>query len=145
MLRTGPAILFTLMSAVAASAADWPQFLGPNRDGSTSETVAPWQGTLKAAWKMPVGASHSSPVVAGGVVFAFYQPAGKDADALAAFDAKSGEKLWEKSYERANFKPPFGSGPRFHAGRQRRQSLHPRRHRHPRLLGRQDRRHRLEG
>src|SRR6185312_6997509 len=30
----------------------------------------------------------------------------------AAFDAKSGEKLWEKSYERANFKPPFGSGPR---------------------------------
>jgi outer membrane protein assembly factor BamB len=112
MLRTGPAILFTLMSAVAASAADWPQFLGPNRDGSTSETVAPWQGTLKAAWKMPVGASHSSPVVAGGVVFAFYQPAGKDADALAAFDAKSGEKLWEKSYERANFKPPFGSGPR---------------------------------
>ncbi|HXD87076.1 MAG TPA: PQQ-binding-like beta-propeller repeat protein, partial [Urbifossiella sp.] len=112
MLRTGPAILFTLMSAVAASAADWPQFLGPNRDGSSPENVAPWQGTLKAAWKMPVGASHSSPVVADGKVFAFYQPAGKDADALAAFDAKSGAKLWEKSYERANFKPPFGSGPR---------------------------------
>jgi outer membrane protein assembly factor BamB len=63
-------------------------------------------------WKQPVGDSHSSPVVAGGVVYAFYKPKGKDADALAAFDAASGEKKWEKSYDRAKFDPPFGSGPR---------------------------------
>ncbi|MFO0822500.1 MAG: PQQ-binding-like beta-propeller repeat protein [Gemmataceae bacterium] len=53
-----------------------------------------------------------SPVVAGGRVYAFYQPKGKNADTLAAFDAKKGELLWEKSYERPEFKPLFGNGPR---------------------------------
>ena len=37
---------------------------------------------------------------------------GKNADALAAFDAKTGELKWEKSYDRAEFKPLFGNGPR---------------------------------
>ena len=45
-------------------------------------------------------------------MYAFYQPKGKDADALAAFDAKTGEMKWEKSYDRAKFKPLFGNGPR---------------------------------
>jgi outer membrane protein assembly factor BamB len=45
-------------------------------------------------------------------VYAFYQPKGKNADALAAFDAKTGELMWEKSYERPEFKPLFGNGPR---------------------------------
>lgn len=101
-----------LLAVSTASAADWPQFLGPNRDSTSPEKVAAWKSDLKAAWKAPVGNSHSSPVVAGGKVFAFYQPKGKDADALAAFDAGTGDKLWEKSYDRAKFNPPFGSGPR---------------------------------
>jgi outer membrane protein assembly factor BamB len=95
-----------------AVAADWPQFLGPNRDNATPEKVAPWKGELKPLWKAPVGDAHSSPVLAGGVVYAFYQPKGKHADALAAFDAKTGNQLWEKSYDRAEFKPLFGAGPR---------------------------------
>ena len=84
----------------------------PNRDGTTPEAVAPWKGDLKALWKKPVGEAHSSPVVAEGVVYAFYQPKGKNADALAAFDAKTGEMKWEKSYDRQKFNPLFGNGPR---------------------------------
>lgn len=101
-----------LVLTVPLSAADWPRFLGPNYDSSTSEKVIPWEGSLKARWKAPVGESHSSPVVADGTVFAFYQPKGKDADALAAFDAKTGDRKWEKSYDRPKFNPPFGAGPR---------------------------------
>jgi outer membrane protein assembly factor BamB len=101
-----------LLVAPAATAADWPQFLGPNRDNASPETVAPWTAAPKVAWKQPVGDAHSSPVIAGGVVYAFYQPAGKDADALAAFDAATGEKKWEQSYDREKFTPPFGKGPR---------------------------------
>jgi outer membrane protein assembly factor BamB len=112
MLRFASAFFLALAVELALQANDWPQFLGPNRDSSTSEKVAPWTDQLKAVWKAPIGESHSSPVVAGGVVYAFYQPKGKDADALAAFDAKTGEKKWEKSYDRAKFNPPFGSGPR---------------------------------
>jgi outer membrane protein assembly factor BamB len=112
MIRFLAAIPLALTLSLSLSAADWPQFLGPNRDGTTAEAVEPWKGDLKPAWKKPVGEAHSSPVVAGGVVYAFYQPRGKNADALAAFDAKTGEMKWEKSYERPEFKPLFGNGPR---------------------------------
>jgi outer membrane protein assembly factor BamB len=111
-----PRVLFGLLLSLSLSlpllAADWPQFLGPNRDNTTTERIEPWKAPPKVLWKKPVGDAHSSPVVAGGVVYAFYQPKGKNADALAAFDAKTGEMKWEKSYDRPEFKPPFGAGPR---------------------------------
>ena len=106
------ALAALLIGAATSPAADWPQFLGPNRDSVSTGTVAPWTEAPKALWKAPLGESHSSPVVANGVVYAFYKPKGKDADALAAFDAKTGEKKWEQSYDRAKFTPPFGAGPR---------------------------------
>lgn len=109
---SGFSLALTLALTLPASGGDWPQFLGPNRDNSTPETVAPWKGDLKPVWAKPVGEAHSSPVVAGGVVYAFYQPKGKNADALAAFDAKTGELKWEQSYDRPEFKPLFGNGPR---------------------------------
>src|SRR4051794_36047778 len=112
MPRFLAALALTLTLTLSAFGGDWPQFLGPNRDGTTTETVEPWAGDLKVAWKKPVGDAHSSPVVADGIVYAFYQPKGKNADALAAFDAKTGELKWEKSYDRPEYKPPFGNGPR---------------------------------
>src|SRR5262245_8878698 len=112
MHRFLAAFALTLSVLAAAAGGDWPQFLGPARDGTTPEAVAPWKGDLKPLWKKPVGEAHSSPVVAGGVVYAFYQPEGKNADALAAFDAATGELKWEKSYDRSEFKPLFGNGPR---------------------------------
>jgi hypothetical protein len=113
MLRVTVGSCLTLALTLSlARGADWPQFLGPTRDNVSPETVAPWKGELKPLWKQPVGEAHSSPVVAGGVAYAFYQPKGKNADALAAFDAATGKPLWEKSYDRPEFKPMFGNGPR---------------------------------
>ncbi|HET6576469.1 MAG TPA: PQQ-binding-like beta-propeller repeat protein [Fimbriiglobus sp.] len=106
------ALALTLALTPALLAADWPQFLGPTRDSASPETVSPWKDPPKVLWRQPVGAAHSSPVVAGGVVYAFFKPKGKDADALAAFDATTGEKKWEKSYDREKFSPPYGVGPR---------------------------------
>ena len=76
-------LAFGLLAGTAA-AADWPQFLGPNRDGSTSEEVAPWKGELKIVWRQPVGEGHSSPVVADGVVYLHFKLANQDAEALQA-------------------------------------------------------------
>ncbi|MBX3398067.1 MAG: PQQ-like beta-propeller repeat protein [Gemmataceae bacterium] len=107
---------FLVSVAVLISAeslrADWPQFLGPKRDSTTKETVAPWIGSPKVLWKKPVGHAHASPVIADGLVYAFYQPDGENADALAAYDAKTGELKWGKGYEREAYTPPFGKGPR---------------------------------
>jgi outer membrane protein assembly factor BamB len=107
-----PRLLAALTLAPALLAADWPQFLGPNRDSASPETVAPWKDAPAVLWRQPVGDAHSSPVVADGVVYAFFQPKGIHADALAAFDAKTGEKKWEVSYDRDRFEPPYGLGPR---------------------------------
>jgi outer membrane protein assembly factor BamB len=110
-MRTLPALILAVF-AHPCSAADWPQFLGPNRDSTSPDKVPAWKEKPKELWKQPVGEAHSSPVVANGTVYAFYKVDGKEAEALAAFDAKTGEKSWEKSYDRAKFSPPFGAGPR---------------------------------
>jgi len=105
-------LVAALLLTAPAVAADWPCFLGPTGDNHTPEKVAPWKGKLTEVWKKPVGEAHSSPVVADGIVYAFFTPKGTSKDVLAAFDAKTGDKKWEKGYERAKFTPPFGSGPR---------------------------------
>jgi len=112
MFRFVAASCFALLLALTLRAGDWPQFLGPQRDGSTPEEVIAWKGELKPTWKVAVGESHSSPVVVNGIVYSFAEPKGKNADALTAFDAKTGKVKWEKSYERPEFKPLFGNGPR---------------------------------
>jgi outer membrane protein assembly factor BamB len=112
MCRTLPGIVAALLYSLPATAADWPQWLGPNRDGSSSEKLAPWKGDLTPAWKVEVGEGNSSPVVAGGLLFLHTKVKDKDEDRVQAFDVKSGEVKWDKTYARAKFKPLFGEGPR---------------------------------
>ncbi len=95
-----------------AFAEDWPQWLGPRRDNSSMEKVAPWKGELKVLWRKPVGEGHSSPVVADGRVFIHAKVANKNEEEIVAFDAKSGEELWRTRYERSAFTSLFGNGPR---------------------------------
>jgi outer membrane protein assembly factor BamB len=98
----------------SAAGADWPQWLGPKRDGSSTETVKPWKGELKALWRKTVGPGHSSPVIAGAKVYLFTRgdnSKGQQQETLAVFDAKTGKPLWAKSYARGSFWSPFGTGP----------------------------------
>jgi outer membrane protein assembly factor BamB len=97
--------------ATAASAADWPQWLGPTRDGVSTETVHPWKEPPKVIWRHPIGEGHSSPVVAQGRVFLHTKVKDKDEEELTAWDAGTGKQLWQASYPRAPFKSPFGAGP----------------------------------
>src|SRR5262245_20350993 len=106
------ATLWTLLAAVAAHAADWPQWLGKNRDGATEEKVAPWKKPLKELWKVKVGEGHSGPIVADGKVFLHTRVPGNDVEELTAFSVEKGDVLWQKSYKRTKFSSIFGSGPR---------------------------------
>ena len=111
-MRTLPVLIAVCGLALPCPAADWPQFLGPQRDSATSEKVPVWKEKPKELWRQPVGEAHSSPVVANGTVYAFYKLKDKEEEALAAFDAKTGEKKWEKSHKRTTFTNVFGNGPR---------------------------------
>ncbi len=92
-------------------AADWPQWLGPNRNATSTEKVAAWKDAPKTAWHVAVGDGHSSPVVADGRVFILSKGEG-DTEEIACFDAGSGKDLWKKSYPRGQFSSEFGNGPR---------------------------------
>src|SRR5437899_11766206 len=85
-------------------AVDWPQWLGPNRDNSSSEKIAAWTAPPKILWRQPVGEGNSSPVVADGRVFVHAKISGMDKEELSAFDAKTGKKLWDSQYPRAAVK-----------------------------------------
>jgi outer membrane protein assembly factor BamB len=60
------------LTAAATLADDWPQWLGPNRDGIWRERgilqTFP-EGGPKVRWRMPVGAGYSGPAVAQGRVY----------------------------------------------------------------------------
>jgi outer membrane protein assembly factor BamB len=104
--------LVCVLAAASARAEDWPQWLGPRRDNSSKEKVAPWEGKLKVLWKKPIGEGHSSPVIAGGRVFIHAKVKDKNEEEIVAFDAKTGEELWRTKYERAAFTSFYGNGPR---------------------------------
>jgi outer membrane protein assembly factor BamB len=103
--------VFFLLTA-NASADDWPQWLGKKRDSSTSEVVSPWKEKLKILWKTPVGEGHGGPIVVKGKAFLFYKTPGEDEERLAAFNVKTGKKLWSTPYPRHETNIQFGNGPR---------------------------------
>jgi outer membrane protein assembly factor BamB len=104
--------LFLLLSTAPFAVADWPQWLGPNRDNSASESLPVFKTAPKRVWHVAVGEGNSSPVVTHGLVFLHTKVKDKDIEKVQAFDAKSGELKWEKTYEKVPFKPPYGEGPR---------------------------------
>src|SRR6185436_1964412 len=105
-------IALLLMAGRVAAADDWPQWLGPTRDGVSKEKILPWKDAPKVLWRIEVGDGHSAPVIAGGRTFLHVKAKGKEEEELFACDAKTGKELWRQSYARAPFKSVFGTGPR---------------------------------
>jgi outer membrane protein assembly factor BamB len=105
------ALFAALLLSVPAAAEDWPQWLGPRRDGSSAEKVAPWKEAPEVLWRQPVGEGHSSPVVAGGKVYLHTKVKDREEEEVAAFDAATGKPQWQSAYPRAKFASPFGAGP----------------------------------
>jgi outer membrane protein assembly factor BamB len=103
MTRT--AILIAMMLAAApASAADWPQWLGPNRDGVSPETTRlADRPDPKEIWRASVGLGPSSPVVAGGRCCVMGYTGGLEdphgTDTVWCLDAETGEIVWKHSYD----------------------------------------------
>lgn len=79
--------------------ADWPQFLGAHRDGSSSESgwSTAWEASgPKKLWEAQVGVGYSCVSVAGGKAYTMGNANGTDT--VFCFDAVSGKEVWKKSY-----------------------------------------------
>ena len=99
-------------TASGAGAADWPEWLGPARDGASTEAVNPWKDAPAVVWRQKAGKAFSSPIVADGLVFVHALADGKEAEDVLAFDAITGKLRWRDSYARAKYRSQLGAGPR---------------------------------
>lgn len=105
--------------ALAASADDWPQYLGPKRDAIWRETgiVDTLPKEPKYLWRKEVGQGYAGPAVAGGKVFVtdLIRDAGTGKGAgkerVLCLDAKTGETLWKQEYD-VTYRVSYPAGPR---------------------------------
>lgn len=121
--------LLAIMLATAFSpAADWPQWMGPNRDDVWPETGIlekfP-EGGPKVLWRKPVSGGFAGPAVANGKVYVtdYVRSAGDDKPAptkrndlqgkerVLCLDAKTGNEIWKHEYD-CNYKISYPAGPR---------------------------------
>lgn len=111
-----------------ASAADWPQWMGPNRDDVWNETGIvekfPADGP-KVLWRKPVNGGFAGPAIVGGKVYVtdYAKSAGDNkpsptkrndlqgTERVLCLDAKTGEELWKHEYE-CNYTIAYPAGPR---------------------------------
>jgi outer membrane protein assembly factor BamB len=88
----------------------WPQWRGPNRDGTVHGVPVParWPQTLIEEWAVSVGQGVASPVAADGKVYVFTRH--KDDESLVCLDLHSGKELWRSQWYPAPYKVGPGEG-----------------------------------
>jgi len=112
-LIVGSAVVAVAMGAQGA-AYDWPQFLGPERNGvyrgpALAET---WGASGPAVvWRKEIGQGLSGPVVAQNRLILFHRVS--DQEVVEAFDARTGTSQWRYAYP-TSYRDDFGfdEGPR---------------------------------
>lgn len=105
--------LFCLALAHVASAADWPGWRGPNRDGHVppgSTIVEKLPAEPKVLWRVKVGDSLASPVVASGKLFHLDNQDGRET--VHALDAATGSEQWSAPLDDAFKDSQSAAGPR---------------------------------
>jgi len=123
----GLALTAVLSFAAEAAADDWPQWLGPHRDGLWSETGIlekfPVDGP-KVKWRAKIAGGYSGPAVSNGRVFVTdyvrkaaepSQPAAANMlqgdERLVCLDEKTGKELWTHSAPQG-YGVDYPAGPR---------------------------------
>lgn len=117
MRRPGLVLMLTILLWPAggdARAGDWPQILGPHRNGiADDEKLAeewPASGPVKK-WEARIGSGFAGVAVSRGIVVLFHRE--KAEDKLTAFESKTGNPLWTTSFP-TTFRPDIveDDGPR---------------------------------
>ena len=95
-----------------AQGADWSQFRGSQRDGTSAEIglVGTWgEEGPPELWRRDIGAGYSGIVVVGERLYTM--DADDQNEFLVALDADSGDELWRRPVG-ALFENDYGNGPR---------------------------------
>ena len=100
------AAVMVLLVAAPAEAGDWPQILGPTRNGHAvgEKLLESWPAAgPKVLWKYPLGSGYAGAAIAGGKAVIFHRV--DDQERVEALDAATGKSLWK-----ADFEATYGGG-----------------------------------
>lgn len=103
-----------VMGCALARGEDWPQFLGPRRDGTSAETnllaTIPAGGPA-IVWSKTIGTGYAAPSVRAGRLVVFHRE--NDQEVVESLDARTGKTAWRHNYP-TSFQDPYGynNGPR---------------------------------
>jgi outer membrane protein assembly factor BamB len=103
-----------VFAPLAARSADWPQFLGPARNGISAEKGLRTDWSTDGPpvlWDKKVGAGFSGPVIAAGRLILFHRMG--DEEVVECLDAGTGKERWKFAYP-TRYRDDFGfdEGPR---------------------------------
>lgn len=102
-----------LGASMLATAADWPQYRGPQHDGSSPETLrTDWaQNPPRVVWRKTVSPAWSSLTVHDGRVFTQgnRRLANASREVCVALNADTGQELWATNLDQASY-PDAGTG-----------------------------------
>ena len=113
--RVAWAVAAALAATVVTQAAnDWPQYLGPSRNGIyAGPALADAWGANgpKAIWRKQVGQGFAGPAVVGNRVILFHRVGNEEV--LESLDAATGDSVWRYAYP-TRYRDDFGfdEGPR---------------------------------
>ena len=96
--------------ALAFDENTWSQWRGPTRDGQVPGTVD-WPTTLQGdslqlIWRVPLGPSYSGPIESEELVFVT-ETRDQQREVVRALRRKTGEQVWEASWEGSMTVPFF--------------------------------------
>ncbi len=80
---------------------DWPQFLGPERNGTSPQTgiLRSWpENGPEVLWAVSMGIGYGGPVIGQGKVYLLDRN-DETGDILRCFDLADGKELWQYSYD----------------------------------------------
>ena len=105
---------FPLIVLADTSTLGWPDFLGPERNGKSSEkiNIAPWQKTgPRVLWHKEIGISYGAPTVANRQLFMFARHG--DMARLTCMESGTGTERWRFEYP-TDYEDMYGynNGPR---------------------------------
>lgn len=104
-------VSLVFMSQTVGRAENWPNWRGPNGDGTSSEINLPtkWDSTTNVLWKVPVpGVGHASPIVWGDRLFTITAIPETQEKILLCYDCKSGDLLWQVTVLKAPLENKHG-------------------------------------
>jgi outer membrane protein assembly factor BamB len=112
--RLIPLLIFTIAVLSQGTSSDWPQLLGPTRNGvyRGPAVLETWPaGGPRVVWRKQVGEGFSGPVVSQGHLILFHRM--NNREIVEALDPETGAPQWKYDYPTA-YRDDFGfdEGPR---------------------------------